>query len=58
MADVKLYTIDEVAEILKVTQRTIYNYNKSGALSAIKIGKYWRVRHEHFEKFLENNTNI
>jgi excisionase family DNA binding protein len=57
MAEVKLYTIDEIADILKVTQRTIYNYIKNGALSAIKVGKYWRVRHEHFEKFLENGMN-
>jgi len=58
MADFKLYTIDEIAEILKVTQRTIYNYIKSGTLKAIKIGKYWRVKHSDLEKFLETGTNL
>jgi excisionase family DNA binding protein len=58
MADFKLYTIDEIADILKVTQRTIYNYIKSGALKAIKIGKYWRVKHSDLELFLETGTNL
>lgn len=57
MEGFKLYTIDEIAEILKVTQRTVYNYIKSGSLKAIKIGKYWRVRHEDLALFLETGTN-
>jgi len=58
MADFKLYTIDEIADILKVTQRTIYKYIKSGSLKAIKIGKYWRVKHSDLEMFLETGTNL
>ncbi len=58
MPDYTLYTIDEIAEILKVTQRTIYNYIKSGSLRAIKIGKYWRVKRSDLELFLETGTNL
>ena len=57
MTEFKLYTITEIAEILRVTQRTIYSYIKEKELPAIKIGKHWRVRHEHFEEFLERRTN-
>jgi len=57
MEDIRLYTIDEIAEILKVTQRTVYNYIRSGSLKAIKIGKYWRVKHEDLAQFLETGTN-
>ncbi len=53
-----LYTIDEIVEILKVTQRTIYNYIKSGDLTAIKIGKYWRVKHTDLAQFLDKGTNL
>ncbi len=56
MNDIRLYTIDEVAKTLKVTQRTIYNYIKSGTLKAIKIGKHWRIRHEDLELFLRVGT--
>ncbi|MDI6452978.1 helix-turn-helix domain-containing protein [Peloplasma aerotolerans] len=58
MSEFKLYTIDEVAGILKVTQRTIYNYIKSGMLKAIKIGKYWRINHVDLERFLQTGTNL
>ncbi len=40
---IKVYTLNEVAEILKVTRRTLYNYIKEGKLQAVKIGKSWRV---------------
>jgi len=52
MTELKLYTIEEVAQILRVTQRTIYNYIKDEGLPAIKIGKHWRVKHSDLEKFL------
>ncbi|MBN2299703.1 MAG: helix-turn-helix domain-containing protein [Acholeplasmataceae bacterium] len=57
-AEFTLYTIDEIADILKVTQRTIYNYIKSGDLTAIKIGKYWRVKHTDLAQFLATGTNL
>ena len=41
--NLKLYTIAEVADILKVTERTVYNYIKIGSLKAAKIGKLWRI---------------
>lgn len=52
MAEIKLYTLKEVEAILKVTQRTLYNYIKSGKLKAIKLGKEWRVREEDLNDFL------
>ena len=58
MTGFKLYSIDEIADILKVTQRTIYNYIKSGSLKAIKIGKYWRIKHTDLEQFLATGTNL
>jgi len=57
MGDFTLYTIEEISEILKVTQRTIYNYIKSNNLNAVKIGKYWRVKHSDLQQFLDTGTN-
>jgi excisionase family DNA binding protein len=53
MDDFKLYTVDEIAAILKVTARTLYNYIKSGNLKAVKIGKYWRVKHADLQAFID-----
>lgn len=52
MEEIKVYTLEEVQAILKVTQRTLYNYIKTGKLKATKIGKYWRVTHQDLEKLL------
>ncbi len=51
MNEIKIYTLEEVKGILKVTQRTLYNYIKEGHLKATKIGNTWRVTHEELDRF-------
>jgi len=58
MADIKVFTLDEVADILKVTKRTLYNYVKAGKLPAVKMGKYWRVSEESLQAFISTGTPI
>lgn len=58
MNEIKIYSIEEVAEILKISRRTIYTYLKEGKLVAVKIGKYWRVTQENLEAFISNGTTI
>lgn len=48
----KVYTLEELVEILKVTKRTLYNYIKEGRLKAVKMGKYWRVTQNQLDSFL------
>ena len=57
MQELKVYTLEEVRGILKLTQRTLYNYIKNRDLKATKIGKYWRVQHTDLEEFIEKGTN-
>jgi len=38
----KLYTVEEVAQITGLTDRTIRNYLKSGSLKGKKVGAQWR----------------
>ena len=54
--ELKLYTVEEVTQILKVTQRTVYNFIKYDELKAIKVGKYWRIKHSDLQEFLENGS--
>jgi len=56
MAEIKLYTLEEVADILKITRRTLYNYIKAGKLPAVKMGKYWRVSEEKLQDLIEKGT--
>lgn len=48
----KVYTLEELVDLLHVTRRTLYNYIKDGKLKAVKIGKYWRVREDQLRDFL------
>ncbi len=57
MKELKVYTLEEVKDIMKVTQRTLYTYIQDGRLKATKIGKYWRVQHEDLQEFIERGTN-
>lgn len=58
MNEIKVYTLDEVAEILKVSRRTLYAYVKDGKLPAVKMGKYWRVSQENLLAFVSTGTTI
>lgn len=54
--EIKFYSIDEVASIIQVTRRAIYNYLKTGKLKATKFGKYWRVSEADLKEFLSKGV--
>jgi len=53
----KLLTIREVAEILRVSERSVNRYIEYGKLKASKIGQ-WRIKQSDLNKFLEKNSNV
>ena len=52
----KLLTIEEVADVLRVSTRTIVRYIESGKLKASKIG-VWRIKESDVHLFLEETSN-
>ena len=48
----EFYTLKEVAERIRVSERSMYRYIKSGRLVASKIG-YWRITEKDFKAFLK-----
>lgn len=48
-----LMTIGEVAEHLRLSRWTVRRYVRDGVLPASKIGRFWRVRPQDLEKFIE-----
>ena len=54
---ITVYTLQEVADILKVTRQTIYNYVTSGRLRATKFGKEYRVTEEDLRQLIQNGRN-
>ena len=52
----KLLTIKEVADYLRVSERSVLRYIEAGRLQAIKVG-YWRVSEKDLAKFISENSN-
>ena len=47
-----LLTVAEVAEVLRVSNMTVYRLIKSGELAALRVGKNYRIRESELEAFL------
>lgn len=50
--DVKFYTPQEVADVLRIRVQTIYEYIRMGKLPAIRLGNRYRITETDIEKFL------
>lgn len=46
-------TVAEVARRLRVSNMTVYRLVKSGELSAVRIGRGYRIREDDVRKYLE-----
>ncbi|MHC1682635.1 MAG: helix-turn-helix domain-containing protein [Clostridiaceae bacterium] len=52
----KLYTIDQIAELLGMHHKTIRKFINEGKLGASKIGKQWRITAHDLNMFMEKNN--
>lgn len=61
MAIEKLYTVAEVAEILQVSERSVFRYMRAdnkNQLQAFKIGRAWRIKESELNRYISNqDTN-
>jgi excisionase family DNA binding protein len=52
-----ILTVEEVAELLKVSTKTIIRFINKKSLKASKLGRSWRIRKSDINDFLEKNSN-
>jgi excisionase family DNA binding protein len=48
----KFYTVAEVAQVLRVSNMTVYRLISSGQLPAVRVGKSYRLREEDVSRYL------
>jgi len=53
VVDETYYTLDEIAQRLKVSYRTVYRWVQAKELSAYKLGTEWRVAESDLQEFLQ-----
>ena len=51
-----LYTPEEVAEKLKVTRRSVYEWLLKGRLRGLRAGDTWRIAEQDLMAFLESRA--
>jgi len=52
----KLMTVGEVADYLRVTEKTIYRLLERGRIPATKVGRQWRFATTSIDKWLKKNS--
>lgn len=52
----EIWTPEEVGEKLKVPGRQIKDLLRAGDLIGFKVGRYWRIKEEEIQAFIQRNT--
>ena len=53
--EVRLLTVAEVAEIMRLSKMTVYRMVNSGALPALKVGRSVRIPEHVVDEYLRNS---
>jgi excisionase family DNA binding protein len=56
-AKARFLTVQEVAELMRVSTMTVYRLIKSGDLPAVRVGRSFRVRDEDVDAYLAARYN-
>lgn len=51
-----LLTVGEVANLMRVSNMTVYRLIKAGQLAAIRVGKNYRIRRSDVTKYLDDRS--
>lgn len=51
-----LLTVAEVADLLRVSNMTVYRLIKAGDIAAIRVGKNYRIRQSDLDTYLEGGV--
>jgi excisionase family DNA binding protein len=52
----EILTLPEVAQLLKVAQKTVYTIAQKGEMPAFKVGGQWRFRRADLDNWMDRKT--
>jgi excisionase family DNA binding protein len=50
--EARLLTVSEVADLLRVSRMTVYRLIKDGEMSALRVGRSYRLREDDVDDYL------
>jgi excisionase family DNA binding protein len=50
--EARLLTVNEVADLLRVSRMTVYRLIKTGEMSAFRVGRGYRLREDDIDSYL------
>ncbi len=53
-----IITMREVAEYLKLNEKTAYRLTSEGKIPAFKVGGSWRFKKVHIDSWIKEQSNI
>lgn len=57
MNDLKVYTAQEIADLLHISRRSFYNHMKAGKIKGVKRGKCWYFTEEEVKAYITPDTD-
>jgi excisionase family DNA binding protein len=54
----EILTLPEVAQLLKVAEKTVYSMAQKGQLPAFKVGGQWRFRRADLDEWIEDQKAV
>lgn len=52
----ELYTVDQVANMLKVCRKTLFNYRAQGLIECVETNRTIKFSGNHIAKFIDDHT--
>lgn len=53
----EILTVKELAEYLKIAEKTAYRFAAEGKVPGFRVGNTWRFKKEEIEKWITAQTN-
>jgi excisionase family DNA binding protein len=56
MSDDEIMTVKELAEYLKIAEKTAYRFAAEGKVPGFKVGSAWRFKKKEVDKWIEKQS--
>lgn len=56
--EARLLTVNEVADLLRVSRMTVYRLIKEGDIAALRVGRSYRLREDDVDDYLKQRYTV